>query len=427
LRTALFISLKDVRRAYRDPAGIAMMLLAPLVLTLLLGAAFGGEVGQSLTPVPVVLVDEDGGESARSLVGGLEAAGGEGLLELSRVDTREQAEAAIDAGNASAAIIIPEGFSEAFSGGWSLGGAGIQVELLQDPAASVGPRLVAGVLRQLISSFNGAWAAGAAAAVEAGAPGLAAIPESDGGFPAEPGGDLAAAQDAAEAAVHRFRELQAGTQPPQIESQSPRIGDAEATEVSVTGAVLAGMMIFFMLIAGANAARSILEEDQAGTLARLFTTPTSRAAVLGGKFLSAFLAVLLQAVILVAAGWLLFGIHWGSPVAVMLLILMGSLVSAGLGVMLNSFVRTPPQAGAIASGVVVFLGLVGGSFTGTLSAGGAFDVLRRLTPNGWLLEAWDLTMRGAPLADLGLPLLAVGAFALLFFLVGSWSFRRRYA
>ncbi|HZJ02133.1 MAG TPA: ABC transporter permease, partial [Thermoleophilia bacterium] len=205
MRNALFISLKDVRRAYRDPAGIAMMLLAPLVLTLLLGAAFGDEVGQSLTPVPVVLVDEDGGESARSLVGGLEAAGGEGLLELSRVDTREQAETVIDAGDASAAIIIPEGFSEAFSGGWSLGGAGIQVELLQDPAASAGPRLVAGVLRQLISSFNGAWAAGAAAAVEAGVPGLAAVPESDGGFPAEPGGDLAAARDAAEAAVHRFR------------------------------------------------------------------------------------------------------------------------------------------------------------------------------------------------------------------------------
>jgi len=427
LRNALFISLKDVRRAYRDPAGLAMMLLAPLVLTLLLGAAFGGEGELSLTPVPVVLVDEDGGESARSLVAGLEATGGEGLLELAPADTREQAEAAIAGGDATAAIIIPEGFSEAFSGGWSLGGASVQVELLQDPASSSGPRLVAGVLQQLISSFNGAWAAGAAAAVDAGVPGTDAMPEADGGFPAEPAGDLAAAQDAAEAAVHRFRELQAGIQSPEIESRSPRIGGADATEVSVTGAVLAGMMVFFMLIAGANGARSILEEDQAGTLARLFTTPTARAVVLGGKFLSAFLSVLLQAAILVIAGRLLFGIDWGAPVAVLLLILMGALVSAGLGVMLNSFVRTPSQAGAIASGVVVLLALVGGNFTGTLSAGGAFDVLRRLTPNGWLLEAWDLTMRGAPLAELMLPLLAVAGFSLLFFLVGTWSFRRRYA
>ena len=110
--------------------------------------------------------------------------------------------------------------------------------------------------------------------------------------------------------------------------------------------------------------------------------------ILGGKMVSVFLTVLGQSIILLLAGRLLFGIDWGGVALVALLTLDTALVSAGLAVFLVSLMRTPTQAGAITSGVFVTLGLLGGNFVGSAPPGGFFSVVRRFTPNGWLLEGW---------------------------------------
>ena len=55
------------------------------------------------------------------------------------------------------------------------------------------------------------------------------------------------------------------------------------------------MMVFFMFFGASNVARTILDEERAGTLPRLFTTPTPRRTILGGKFVSVLLTVAVQA------------------------------------------------------------------------------------------------------------------------------------
>ena len=69
-------------------------------------------------------------------------------------------------------------------------------------------------------------------------------------------------------------------------------------EVSVTGSILSGMMVFFMFFGAANVARTILTEDRDGTMPRLFTTPTRHGTIIGGKFVAVFVTVLVQAVVL---------------------------------------------------------------------------------------------------------------------------------
>lgn len=49
------------------------------------------------------------------------------------------------------------------------------------------------------------------------------------------------------------------------------------------GLTMAGQMIFFAFFTGGNSMMSILREDEEGTLARLFTTPTDRTNILMGK------------------------------------------------------------------------------------------------------------------------------------------------
>ena len=195
---------------------------------------------------------------------------------------------------------------------------------------------------------------------------------------------------------------------------------AEKTKVvGVAGPVLVGMMIFFMFLAASNVARSILDEDVNGTLPRLFTTPTPRGVILAGKFLSVMLVVLIQAVVLIVAGRLIFGIDWGGPAPVGALTVVGAAVAAGFAVCLMSLARTPGQAGAITSGVFLVMALVGGNFVGTANPGGIFGTVRLFTPNGWLLKGWDSTLRGGSIGDVLLPVVVVLAFAIVTLSIGS--------
>jgi len=89
--------------------------------------------------------------------------------------------------------------------------------------------------------------------------------------------------------------------------------------------------------------------------------------------------------------------------------------------------KTPAQAGGVSAAVFVFLALLGGKFMGTASVGGAFSSLRRLTPNGWLLEGWNHLLFGGSWGSAAWPILATLAFSLVFFAVATFFFRRRYA
>jgi ABC-2 type transport system permease protein len=187
------------------------------------------------------------------------------------------------------------------------------------------------------------------------------------------------------------------------------------------------MMVFFMFFGASNVARTILTEDQEGTLPRMLTTPTATGTILGGKFTSVFLTVTVQTLVLLVAGRLLFGIDWGSLDSVALLTVVGAAVASGLALLIIAVVKTPGQAGAIGSGVYLVLALLGGNFTGTATSSGFYATVQGLTPNGWLLRGWDVAMHGGELADVAAKLLAPIAFAAAFFAVAVWRFRRRYA
>ncbi len=92
-----------------------------------------------------------------------------------------------------------------------------------------------------------------------------------------------------------------------------------------------------------------------------------------------------------------------------------------------SFAKTPAQAGAVSSAIFVFLGLMSGNFTGTISTGGTFAAIRRISPIGWLMEGWSNLLFGGSWGSIALPVVAALAFAVVFFALATFFFRRRYA
>ena len=412
MRKSLAIALKDIRAFYRQPAALAMSLLAPVALAAVLGAAFGGSSGFSLPKTQVSLADLDKASSGFQ-VGHVisQALTGKGLSDLftvSAASTAAAARRAVDDNKADAAVIVPASASTALTS--AIGGRAI-IELYQNPTQQIGPAVAKGVVDQVVGTLNGGRAAAGATTALMGRFGHVTDATKIG-------------QAAAAAAQAYTTQLRAA--PPLTYVERGPSTSGGSSKNNVAGSVLAGMMVFFMMFAAMNVARTILDEEEEGTLPRLFTTPTPLTQILGGKFLSIFATVLVQAVLLLLAGLLIFGAHWGGFPQVALLALDGAAMSAGLAVLLVSTVRNKRQAGSISAGVFLVLALFGGNFTGTVSNSGFLGVMQRVVPNGWLLRGWITTMNGGGLGNVVIPLFAAAGFAVLFFAIGTLRFRRRY-
>jgi len=410
------IAVKDLRSTLRNVPALVMMLLAPLALAALLGFAFGGGESFSISATKVAVANLDSGDLGGAENAGTEVAGVLGspgladVLEVRNVTDGAAARRAVDDGDAAVAVVIPAGFSAAlFSTGATP--AKTAVEVYENPTQEIGGGITESVVGRALLGFGGARAAAAAAYGLATANGAAASAGELAGLAAEKymhDGGAAAGID--------------------ITQRPPRLPGGESTkDVGVTGVILAGMMVFFMFFGASNVARTILDEDRAGTLPRLFTTPMRRQTILGGKFTSVFVTVTLQAVVLLVAGRLIFGIDWGRLDSVAALTLAGAAVASGLALLVISVVRTPGQAGAIGAGVYLVLALVGGNFTGTAASSGTYADLQKLTPNGWLLQGWDAGMRGGGIGDITRNVLVPLLFAAVFFVLAALRFRRRYA
>ena len=417
---ALAIAWKDFRHTYRNIAALAMMIIAPLVLSTALGAAFGGASGFAIQSVKAVLVNQDTGSSGTQNVGAiiegtLSSPGLKDIVKLENGTTPAAARADVDQAKAGVAVLIPLGLSQTLFSAPGAGGAGATaaVTIYQDPSLSVGPEIVADVVGSVVQDLNGARAAATTAvqlAVTAGVTNASAL------------------TDVATKAAQAYTSSAQNARPIAVADRTPSAaGGKTSNGPNIASQVLIGMMIFFMFFGASQPARSILDEHRRGTLARLFTTPTSRSIILGGKYISVFLVVLVQSVVLLLAGRFFFGARWGAMGPVIALTICGALVAASLALLMISIARTPAQAGAFSAAVFVFLGLLGGNFAGSTNVGGAFATARRITPNGWLLEGWNSTLYGGAWHGVLLPVGAVLAFTIVFFAIATLLFRRRYA
>ena len=165
-------------------------------------------------------------------------------------------------------------------------------------------------------------------------------------------------------------------------------GGKKSKDVGVTGLVLAGMMVFFMFFGASNVARTILDEERAGTLPRLFTTPTPRQLILGGKFTLDLPHGARPGVSCVAAGRLFFGDplgrarrrvaadHWWRPPSPRASACWSSRSCAR---------RRRPEPSAPAS--TSCWRCSAATSPARRSPAAPTPPMQRLTPNGWLLDA----------------------------------------
>ena len=188
----------------------------------------------------------------------------------------------------------------------------------------------------------------------------------------------------------------------------------------------ASMAILFMMFSMTSSTRTILTEREEGTLPRMLVSPTHSAGVLAGKMLGAYLNGLLQMLVLILAGRLLFGINWGNPLGVLLVTLTLVGAACGWGLLVASFARSPGQASAIGMAINLTFAALAGNFLPRTSYPLIIQKIGLVTPNAWGIESYSQLINGAALSEVWGSIFALLGMTLILFSAAILVFRRQY-
>lgn len=422
----LDIAFKDLTRSFRSAFAVGMMLVVPLLIAGLLYFAFGNTSSGNSTPpavkVGVVNLDvlpanspleEPLGASIRGMFFDESV---KSWITASDYRDEASAHAAVDKQQIGVAIIIPKNFTEQYMNG----AQDTPIVIINDPTLTVGP----GIIKNMVAAFLDGVSGGGIALETIRSRYQANNVQFD---PTQIPNWIARY-------TNWYKEFERNIfhRPDQaaLITMTPDTNETQTTGgiQALMGMVMAGQMIFFGFYTGAYSMMSILREDEEGTLARLFTTPTDRTVVLGGKFLTVFLTLIVQALVLMTVAHYAFGVNWGNPASVAMA-LTGQVVAAGgLGVFLIALVKNTRQAGPVLGGGLTLFGMLGGTFTTSVpNPPAALTALADFTPHGWVLKIWRMAMEGQSASDMVWPLVVLIVMGVVMFVIGALMFKKRYA
>lgn len=181
----------------------------------------------------------------------------------------------------------------------------------------------------------------------------------------------------------------------------------------------AGFSIMFVMMMMLTMTGALIEARQAGIWSRLFTTPVTRYQVLFGYFLSFFIVGWIQFFLLIVLSTVLFGVNWGSPGGLLLLITTLLLCVVGLGMAIASLVKTAEQQNAIGTLVIISTCMLGGVYWPISLVPDIMQKIANFVPQTWAMEAFTtLIAESGNVGDILLPIAVLFGFAIVFLSVG---------
>jgi ABC-2 type transport system permease protein len=412
IKKFFLIAFKDLKLIYRDPSALVLMLLAPFVLTLgmgLLTGRFSGSGNTGINEIPVVIVDNDRDQLGEVLVDVFQSEELADLVQPSVVEDEEQARTMVDENQASAAIIIPEAYSQSILAidYQAAEGELPQIEFYSNPTAPTSVGVVRSILDQFVNEVEVGRVRANVIIQQLLENGLI-TPQQVPGVVEEVVGDIRSAERETSAIMIL------GT-----------TAEGTGIEFDILSYMAPGMAIMFLMYTVTYGGRSLLVENRMGTLPRLLVAPTSAINVLGGKGFGIFLVAITQLLILIGGTTLLFRLAWGDPLGVLLLILAAAFGATGWGLIFAAILKTPGQVAITGSATMLLFGILGGSFFDLSMLPDWIQVVNKITPNAWAIDGFYILSVGGKLADIVPHLIALVVMGLVLFAVASYLIRRR--
>ncbi|MBE0416300.1 MAG: ABC transporter permease [Coriobacteriia bacterium] len=382
---ALVIAATAVRRLVRDRSNIFFVFLMPMMLILVLGAAFGGSFDTR-----VGVLSADSGPLGRNLVGRVSEID---AVVVSEWDDRDELVLAVERGRLEAAVIVPARYD-----GTLRGGDDAVVEFIARPDPS------AQALRNAVESLvveQGSLLRAAALAKE-----YADVSYSDALETAE---DVAAETNGLSVRTEAVGEV----------SPFERMGRFELGAYS--------QLLLFVFLTSMTGSTALIESRRLGVTTRMLATPTPVRTILLGEALGRFGVALVQGLFIMLGSALVFGVNWGDPLGATAVFIAFALGASGTAMLMGSVLRNEQQAGGI--GVVLGIGL--GAFGGAMVPLSVMEIfsptlyrIAHITPHAWGVEAFEkLILHGGTIAGIVPELAVLFAFAIVMYALGAWRLR----
>jgi ABC-type multidrug transport system permease subunit len=401
MRFLLTSARKDLERMRRDPLALATSLGIPLVLVVIITLVFSG--GQATPQGRLLMADEDGTFLSQALTAAFSR---EPLAKMIVIETTDQKEGRrrVDRGDASALLVVPKGFQDAF-----FQSRPVQLRLVTNPAQQILPNIIQETLSMVVDGgfyFQR----------------LGGLPLRALASGLRPSDDMVAQVSVAFSRLGRS--LAKYISPPLIGLEL-QVTAEKAENQNVAAIFLPTMLFMGLLFIGNAHALDIWKEQLWGTLRRLASTPASLAAFLGGRLIS--LALILCAVALVGV----VGMRWFAhvpvasvPLATLWLVLSGSAFYLLLVVI--AVHASGQRAASVIGNLVVFpLALLGGSFFPFEMMPDWMAAIGRFTPNGWAITEFKALVAGSAHAtDVMIGAAGMVAAGLLLFLLTLHRIRK---
>jgi ABC-2 type transport system permease protein len=372
-----------VQELRRDRRSMALLFVAPVVLTGLMAFVLRG---QQVAPVSAVVVNQ-AGPAGGAIVGALERAMRTDGGTVADAPDRAAAETALRDGTASVAIIVPADFVSRLAQG-------------NEPSLTV------------IT------------------PGLEPTADSQ---------QLISLQRAIATAVTQALP-DAGVHLPRVDPQT-LYGSPDSDVVDHLAPVFLGFFAYFFVYILTGI--SFLRERIGGTLERLLATPVSRSEIVLGYSLGFGLFATIQ--VLVLLGWTLLNVQVpavgplptfslglavpvaGSPLLAFLVVILLALGAVSLGILLSTFARTELQVVQFIPLVIVPQALLSGVLFPVSSMPDILQTIARLLPLTYATDGLrQVVIRGADLTygALQVDLMVLAAFVAVFAVLASATIRR---
>ena len=393
------LTLKDLSQIFRDRQSLLFLVVMPIAFTFFMGFAYRGAANNADAQadnriVLAVVNPEPDAVLNKMLVGRLD------LSEDMRIEAMSEADAmnALYQGDVGGVLVIPAGFSEQ-----AVAGRNVQLKLIADSASAQGQSLYQ-LLRVPVSQLMSAVEISRESADFSGAK------------------DASAEQSAAfELAWSKW----------DVNARLPLVKTELAIARDWTGGnpynqASPGILVQFAIFGLVTSAQILVQERKSRTLQRLITTSMRPWQIVAGHMLAMFTVVFLQMLMLVLFGqWVLKVDYLREPLAIFLVAVMLGFWVSSIGLLIGVLAKGEEQV-ILYSMVAMFLfSALGGTWFPLESSSGAFAAVGKLMPSAWAMNGFqNILIRGLGLASVWTAVGVLCAYAIGFFLIAVWRFRR---
>jgi ABC-2 type transport system permease protein len=434
MSAVLAIARKDLTLLFRVKAAWFFTLAWPLIVAMIFGSLFGGG-NRGPSRMFIAIADEDRTPASQAFVDALAKREGFDVLRTSAAEATDL----VRRGRRVGAVRIPKGFGEA--SGRLFFGAPPMVELRIDPSRQAETAMLQGFLLEQAAGRMQTLFSNTPAGRSQVAAMLEDVKRQPGGFAGR--ADLQSMLGSLDAFLGKQSQTQPPVQPAAQPGAQPgtqpgawrplaievrsverqRQGPANGFQITFPQGMQWGILGCMM-----SFAISLAVERTCGTLTRLLMSPAPSWALLAGKGLACYTAILIVESALAIIGAAFFGVRPESPGLLVLALLVVPTGFVGLMMLVASLGRTEEGASGAGWALMMPMSMLGGGMIPLAVMPAWIEPFSYLSPVRWAIISFEGAIwRGFSLAEMALPcaiLIGIGAVA---FAIGARRFQATLA